>query len=657
MSWSRQLALILSLIAGLLLLLVPVSAKDTRTLPATHPTLVNSQLPPLIELETFFSTRTESWGHRVSPDGSKLLWIALHDDKPTVHFRKISSQDVKVIKGERAVRWAYWAADSRHITGWWDNDGDENYHFLLADSENPEKPFKNTTPFDGVKIRFQQWFPDRPLEYLLSDNRRNRALFDLFWHNIATGEERLLMENPGDISYYVTDKAGDIFAIARRLNDEEVAIELADDNGDWRTLLIGGIEDHFHILGPPPVDTDWVWAISNIGRDKQVLVKYYLKTGNETVIHEDPQADVTHVSIDEETYELQAAWSAPGYNRIRFFNPDLKAVYEKYVGEEPVNFRVRSRSLDFSVMILGLNSDTSPGTSYLLDRKTDTRVHLASPAVAKHSEILSTTKPVSFVARDGMTIHGYLTIPKGTLGKNLPMVLAVHGGPFARDWWGYRDYDQFLANRGYAVLRVNYRGSTGYGRAYIAASERQIGRAMHTDLIDGVEWAIEQGVADPEKIAIYGRSYGGYSALAGLTFTPDVFAAGINIVGVADLELAYKTFPAYWKNWLNRWYKYIGHPDNPEDMAELRRYSPIHHVEKISKPLLVAQGANDVRVVREHSDLIVKAAKQNGVDVKYIVYDDEGHAIRRWKNRMDLAREIENFLAKHIGGRAESPVE
>ena len=293
------------------------------------------------------------------------------------------------------------------------------------------------------------------------------------------------MENTGDISYYVTNKAGDVFAIARRLNDEEVAIELADGNGGWRTLIVGGIEDHFNILGPPPVDTNWVWATSNIGRDKQALVKYDLNSGKETVIHEDPLADVTHVSVDEETYELQAAWSAPGYNRIKFFNSDLEAVFKEYAGENPVNFRVRSRSLDHAVMILGLNSDTSPDTSYLLDRKTNTRTHLASPAVAKHSDNLTSTKPISFQARDGMTIHGYLTIPKGTSGKNLPMVLAVHGGPFARDWWGYRDYDQFLANRGYAVLRVNYRGSTGFGRAYIAASERQIGRARRRHVQSG----------------------------------------------------------------------------------------------------------------------------------------------------------------------------
>jgi dipeptidyl aminopeptidase/acylaminoacyl peptidase len=262
-------------------------------------------------------------------------------------------------------------------------------------------------------------------------------------------------------------------------------------------------------------------------------------------------------------------------------------------------------------------------------------------------------KPVRFPARDGLELNGYLTIPNGTGGKNLPLVLAVHGGPFWRDSWGYVAWDQFFANRGYAVLRVNYRGSTGYGRAFMRAAKKQFARKMHDDLIDGVNWAIGEGIADPEKIAIYGRSYGGYATLVGLTFTPEVFAAGVDVVGLSDLVTAFETFPAYWKNGLARWHLYVGHLDNPEDRADMDSRSPINFVERIAKPLLVAQGANDVRVVREHSDRIVEVARKKGLDVEYLVFDDEGHAIRKWRNKMTLARAIERFLAKHLGGRAE----
>ena len=488
--------------------------------------------------------------------------------------------------------------------------------------------------------------------YLLTDNRRDKSLFDLYRHDFGSGEERMVMKNPGDISFYETDSAGNVIGIGRRLDDERWAFEWSDGNGGWRRAFEGDTEDAFWVLGVPPAGNEWVWAISNIGRDRQALVKYDLSKGEETVIYEDPLADVTDAWIDEDTYNLLAAWSAPDYTRIKIFDADLQSVFDKHVTDKRQNFSVRSKSRDSSVMTIRLSSDTASTRYYLLQRQSGKLEQLAATAVSGHADKLSTMEPIRFAARDGMMLNGYLTVPKGTNGKNLPMVLAVHGGPFWRDWWGYSDVDQFLANRGYAVLRVNFRGSTGVGRSYVAAASRQIGRAMHTDLIDGVNWAIDQGIADPAKIAIYGRSYGGYSVLAGLTFTPEVFAVGVNIVGVSDLELIYKTFPAYWRNWFNRWYKYVGHPDNPQDMEELRRYSPINHVDKIVRPLLVAQGANDVRVVREHSDRIVSAARANGVDVKYIVYEDEGHQIRKWKNRIDLARSVERFLATHIGGRA-----
>ena len=646
-SLAIVLILAISAIAGL-----PAYARDIEQRSATHPSLLEAELPPLIPVDTFFSTRTDSWDHRISPDGTKLLWTALHDGKPSAHFRNLDSEQVTVITGERELKWVRWAKDSRHLTAWWDFDGDENYHFLLADTEEPETPFRDVTPREGVKVDFQQYFDDRPMEYLLRDNRRDRSVFDLYWLNLATGEERLVMKNPGDIMHYQTDREGNVIAVKRRLEDTSWVFEIKDGDG-WRTIVEGTAEDEFWISGYPPTGANWAWAISNLGRDKQVLVKLDLKTGAETLVYEDPKADVIGVWIDETTYELLAAWSVPDYSVAKVFDASLQPIHDRLAKDGPFQLSFRSWNRDKSVFVLRINRDTTGREYFLYDKKSRSLTHLASPAIAKHSTDLSPMKPVQFAARDGTTINGYLTIPEGTDGKNLPMVLAVHGGPFWRDWWGYRDYDQFYANRGYAVLRVNYRGSTGYGRAFMQKAEKQFGKAMHTDLIDGVNWAIAEGIADPTNIAIYGRSFGGYATLTGLTQNPEVFAAGVNVVGVSDWVTAMKTFPGYWKNWMGRWHKYLGRLENPADVEDMKSRSPINFIDRITKPLLVVHGANDVRVVQEHSDRIVEAVQQKRLDVKYIVFDDEGHGITKWKNRIILAQAIEEFLAKHIGGRAE----
>ena len=650
----RRAPLLPALWFVLVCLLAPAAAiaDGPRVQPATHPTLAAAALPPLIPAETFFSTRQESWDHKISPDGKKLLWIALKDDRPTIHVRDIDGGAVTAIPAERPVRWAHWAYDSRHITAWWDNDGDENYRFLLADSGHPEKSVRDVTPYDGAKVRFQQAFPGRPLEYLLKDNRRDPSVFDLYWRDLASGEERLVAENPGDVYRFYTDQAGALFALQRRLPDGRWSLDVKDGEG-WRPLVTGDVEDELWIEGHPPAGATWAWGVSNLGRDRQAMIRLDLTSGEETLVYEDPLADVQGVWEDEVTYEPLLAWSMPDYLKVKAFDPAIGSVLEKVGQDGPFDFRFTSWDRDKSAMTLAVERDRHGKLFYLLDRESGTMERLAAPRVAEHAEALSTVTPVRFRARDGLALNGYLTTPAGTDGKALPMVLAVHGGPFWRDSWGYSATDQFFANRGYAVLRVNYRGSTGYGRAFMRAAKREFAGKMHTDLIDGVNWAIEQGIADPEKVAIYGRSYGGYATLVGLTFTPEVFAAGINIVGVADLVTAFETFPAYWKNGLARWHLYVGHVDNPEDRADMAARSPINFVDRIQRPLLVVQGANDVRVVREHSDRIVAAAREKGLDVDYIVFDDEGHAIRRWENKMTLARAMERFLARHLGGRAE----
>ncbi|MCP5084345.1 MAG: S9 family peptidase [Alphaproteobacteria bacterium] len=607
----------------------------------------------MIPTEVFYTKREESWDHRVSPDGTKLLWLAMKDGQPTIHFRSLgTAEEAQTITAERRIGWAYWTNDSRHVMIWSDHTGDENYQVFVADTENLDQVPRSVTPHAGSKVRHQQKFPDRPNEYLLQQNRRDRSVFDLYRLNVLSGKEVLVARNPGDVFKYYTDQAGKVVAVKRRLPNRLWSLDVPDGDG-WRSITTGGTEDKLWIEGHPLAGAGWAWAVSNIGRDRQVVVRLDLNTGDETLFYEDALADVQGLWIDEITYEPLIASSMPGYLKTKIFNPQIKAVFEQIGADGRFDFSFKSWNRDKSLLTVAITRDTQGTSNFLIDARTGKVMSLAAPQIAQYRQDLSTMVPVRFPARDGLELNGYLTLPAGTQGKQLPTILRVHGGPFARDYWGYQADDQFLANRGYAVLRVNYRGSTGFGRQFMKAAQKQFARKMHDDLIDAVNWMVEKGISDPEKVAIYGHSYGGYATLVGLTFTPDIFAAGISVVGVADLVSAFESFPSYWKNSLARWHAYVGHPENPEDRTDMASRSPINYVDRINKPMLVVHGANDVRVSRSHSDRIVAAVTKNGRAAKYIVFDDEGHNIRKQRNKMTFARALEQFLAQHLGGRAE----
>ncbi len=630
------------------------AAEGRAALTATHPSLVDAELPKLIPTEVFYTKHEESWDHRVSPDGTKLLWLAMIEGRPTIHFRALDSADTPhTISSERRIGWAYWTNDSRHIMVWSDASGDENTQVFVADSQAPDAPLRNITPYAGTKVRHQQKFADRPNQYLLQQNRRDRSVFDLYRLNVLTGEEVLVAQNPGDVFRYYTDQAGMVVAVKRRLPNRLWSLDVPDGDG-WRSIASGGTEDKLWIEGHPLPGAGWAWAVSNLGRDRQVVVRLDLATGDETLLYEDQLADVQGLWIDEITYEPLIASSMPGYLKTKIFNPQIKAVFEQIGASGRFDFNFKSWNRDKSIFTVEITRDTQGTSNFLVNARTGKVMSLASPQIARYEEELSTMVPVRFAARDGLELNGYLTLPAGIEGRPLPTILRVHGGPFARDYWGYQADDQFLANRGYAVLRVNYRGSTGFGRQFMKAAQKQFARKMHDDLIDAVNWAVAEGIADPQNIAIYGHSYGGYATLVGLTFTPDIFAAGISVVGVADLVSAFESFPSYWKNGLARWHAYVGHPENPDDRSDMAARSPINYVDRITKPMLVVHGANDVRVSRSQSDRIVEAVTRNGRDAKYIVFDDEGHVIRNPRNKMTFARALEQFLAQHLGGRAEA---
>ena len=648
----RKIARLFATVVLVALGTVSAGGSQAEPTPPTHPSLVRAKLPPLIGAQAFFGQEDLGWNYKVSPDGSRLIWIERLGDRPALHVRPVAGGPAQVIAAEKPIYRAYWTWDSRHVVFYWDDEGDENYHMMVADTDAPDQAPRDVTPFDGARVWWHQSFPDDPAHMLVKINKRDPALYDFYRLNIRSGRLDLIAENPGDVINWVTDAQGEIIARFRRRDDGSWWLEAPESEpASWRTVIEGSFNEAYETKGHSKDGTS-LWALSSLGRDKKAFVRLDLESGEEEVIYSHPEVDVEGAWIDPDTFAPLQAWSWPGYLQFHHFDQQLGRDLSLFETADPANVWVMSATRDTSLMTVRTRSDRRSSAFYLFDRSAGTKTLLAEAPINRHAAGFSVTEPISFTARDGLPLHGYLTIPSGTDGRNLPMVLRVHGGPWSRDRWAYSAHDQFLANRGYAVLRINYRGSTGYGRAFLERAHRQFARKMHDDLIDGVDWAIAKGIADPDKIAIFGYSYGGYASLVGLTFTPEVFAAGINIVGVSDLVRTLETFPPYWRQWLHRWRDYVGDPEDPEDRADMASRSPINFVERIARPLLMAQGANDVRVIRENSDRIAAAMEAAGLPFEYIVFDDEGHSFRKWRNNVLLARRIEAFLAEHLGGRA-----
>jgi len=539
-----------------------------------------------------------------------------------------------------------------------DRAGDENTRLLVVDTDMPGAPPRLLTPAGGVKASLVRMPDDDPVHILIRMNQRNVSEFDLYRVNILTGDSKMLAQNPGDILSWVTTPTGKIAARYRRGPNSELIVEVPDassatSNG-WRSLLTGETDDQ-HWISAVSADGRYGWARSGIGRDKMAIVRLDLQTGKEEILHREPTVDVESLYFDERAEKPLMALSWPGYPKPHFFDRGLADDLAIFNTDTPSEILLPSYSRDLNRVVVRVRTDRANRAFYLFDRRTGKKTFLAKDAIGVHEEALSKMTPISFKARDGLQLHGYLSIPTGTNGKHLPMILKVHGGPASRDVWGYEQMTQFLASRGYAVLYVDYRGSRGYGRAFRRAIRREYARKAHDDLIDGVNWAIRNGIADPKKIAIYGRSYGGYATLVGMTFTPEIFAAGVDIVGMSDLVAKGMKSPPYWKLY-HEGRDNVGDRRNPDDLADMAARSPINFVDRIKNPLLVIHGANDVRVDRAHSDRMVAAMRRADKKVDYLLIENDGHKISNPRNRIRMARRIETFLAQHLGGRSETPL-
>ena len=526
---------------------------------------------------------------------------------------------------------------------------------FVADTHIPHLRPQDLTPFPGAKLRWYASPPSRPGVVLVRMNPNNGQVFDLYEINLRTGLHKRIQHNDGKPASWFYGNAGEVIGRLTEAPDGGWVIQALDNGSDWKTVLTGSWTDVLYPVFVVRDSNSMFYVLTNVGRDKVVATALDWKSGKQETLFERPDVDVTQMWVDPRTHRPVAVEYHDGLPRYHFFDTELQDDLETILGPGPMVYRLHSASADFMHLTIRTWTDRSRVRNYLIDRRAATKELLSTLPLHRYEQKLSETRPIRFSARDGLPINGYLTIPHGTNGRRLPMVLKVHGGPWERDFWGFEPDTQFLANRGYTVLEVNFRGSRGFGRAFMERGCNEVGRKMQDDLIDAVEWAVAEGYADERKIAIYGGSYGGYATLVAMTRTPRKFAAGIDVNGISDLALFINTLPPSLKRTRAKWIRCVGDPDDPNERKELLERSPITHSHRIQRPLLIIHGAKDPLVSKEHSDRLVDHLRENDMPVEYVVFEDEGHHIVKRRNSLKFARRLETFLAKHLGGRVRRP--
>jgi len=616
---------------------------------APSPTTVT---PPPIPLEAFFANRDTSYDHKVSPDGTRLAWIGMAEGRLTVHVRRLDGDDVVALDthSRRSIQSFVWAQDSRRILYGQDRDGDENTHVFVADTERPRERPRDLTPFAGQRAFVQQVIRSDAEHIVVGVNRPRTALADLHRIALTTGERTRIVDNTGDVLTWMTDDDGVVRArIRREAPGARVLERVRPDSARWEPLFTLDGEEYARAVGFT-TDRAGLWLLTNQGRDRYALVRLDLATGITAVAHEHAVVDVETAGVSTLTGQPLFAIAHPDYPESRVFDATLSSDLAPL--GEPGPAEVRILSLDDAERLATVRVSRDRGREHhLLDRRTGTRTLLSRSAMAPYADRLARVEPISLTSRDGLTLRGYLTRPPGARAR-VPMVLLVHGGPWTRDYWGYNGTVQFLASRGWAVLQLNYRASTGYGRAFVEAGVRQHAGAIHADLLDGVRWAVEQGIADPARVAIMGASYGGYATLVGLTFTPEVFACGVDLFGMSNLVTQLEGRPSYWTwSFFEPYYrKYYGDVSRPEDRQRLEAQSPLFRAADVRRPVLVIHGANDPNVKQRESDQMVAALRAAGKDVQYLVLADEGHgAFGDPASALRMYRAIEQFLRACLG--------
>ncbi len=613
--------------------------------------LVQTGLPPLIPREMLFGN-PERANPQLSPDGTYLAYLAPDERNVLqVWLRTVGQQDDRVLTADkkRGIRMYFWTYDGEQLIYMQDSDGDENFHLYTVNIRS--NIIRDITPFQGIQARLVARDPRFPDEVLVGLNLADRRKHDVYRVNLKNGAIEFDTENPGNVIGWTTDAQFQVRAAMAGTPDGGIDLLVRDAAGQpWRTLRHWGPEDEGYAVGFSE-DGRTLYVVGSHDANAARLLALDLATGGETVLAEDPQYDVSSVVVHPIRRVIQAAAFYRARLEWEVLDQSIAADFAAIARIRTGQFWLSSRDLEDRRWLVSFETDDGPVYYYVYDRASKAATLLFSDRPKLEGLPLAPMQPISFQSRDGFTIHGYLTTPVGIPARNLPAVLLVHGGPWGRDTWGFRPEVQWLANRGYVVLQVNFRGSAGYGKRFLNAGDREWGGKMHDDLIDAVNWIVQQGVADPRRIAIMGGSYGGYATLVGLAFTPDVFAAGVDLVGPSNLVTLLRSIPPYWTPMKARLLHRVGDPEKDEEFLKSR--SPLFFADRITAPLLIGQGANDPRVPQAESDQIVEAMRQNGKPVEYLVYTDEGHGLARPENRLHFHARAEEFLARYLGGRCE----
>jgi len=597
---------------------------------------------------------------RVSPDGKYVSFIAPKDGVLNVWVGPRSDPSAaKPVTNDtkRGIRQHFWAYDNQHVLYIQDEGGDENWHLYATDVVAGTT--KDLTPYKGIQAQVAALTWKKPGSVAVALNDRVPEYHDLWEVNLATGKRVLIEQNTQEFAGYDLDL--DLKPKLALKNLPEGGEIFRKAGGKWVSLLKFGQADSLttSTIGIEGSGTTAL-MLSSVGRDKSALVRVDIATGKTKVLGASEQADVESVWTDTRTNTAQAY--AVNYLKpeITVLNPAVKKDVDLLTKELGDGFNVTNRSLDDNYWTVTADDALAPASSYLYDRKAGkvTKLFDQRPALTKAR--LVPMQSLEIKARDGLTLVSYLSLPPGSDANGdgvpespVPMVLNVHGGPWGRDTYGFDNEHQWLANRGYAVLAVNFRASTGFGKSFVNAGNKEWAGKMHDDLLDAIDWAVKNKITTKDKIAIYGGSYGGYATLVGLTFTPDTFACGVDIVGPSNLNTLFASIPAYWKAFFEELASRVGDPRTEDGKKLLNERSPLTRADAIKKPLLIGQGANDPRVKQAEADQIVKSMKDKNLPVTYVLFPDEGHGFARPANRTSFYAVAEGFLAQCLGGRYE----
>ena len=610
-----------------------------------------AEMPDLVARKVFFDN-PDYMNVQPSPDGQHLAYVAPLDGVNNLWLAPIADpaagRPLTKVTDRNIATYYRWAFTSRHLVFFRERDGDENFRAASVDIESGA--VVPLSPEQGVKSFMQEVSNKFPDEVLLRHNARDKSYFDLFKVNVVTGASELIYENHDYITL-ATDSAFQL-RLASRLNKEgtgEVFERRAD--GGWTPFMQIPIGDSSSTqLIDFSADGKTLFLIDSRGRDKAAFFALDMATRQTTLLAEDDEADIVRIYFDDDRRPL-AAQANSDRTRWHVIDSNLKRDLADIKRHGAGDISFVSASADRRLVSIFYERDTESAEYALLDRDKRAVKKVFTQRKSLAGVALRSMQPVTIAARDGLRLNCYLTTPPEADAGPVPLVLVIHGGPYARDNWGFNAVHQWLASRGYAVLSVNYRGSTGFGKAFVTAADHEWGGKMHDDLIDAVDWAVTKGIADPRRVGFFGGSYGGYSALVAATKTPDVFACIVDLFGISNLVTFMATIPPYWGPWISIWKNRLGDPDTEAGRAFLVERSPLTHIDRARRPILIAQGMRDVRVVAAESEQMVNALKQRGVPVTYITFPDEGHGFVRPQNRLAFYGVTEAFLAKHLGGR------